>query len=104
VGHHRYENWRSAHHGKFRYRSRRRAWLAVFRIWLREHRFDSLEPYTCRWGPDWEKGRTAEPHIHIGHGKFQPSERARHWLRRHAVWPYYRARRRWRRLLRRFAD
>lgn len=97
MKHHRYGDWRAAHYGKRRYRSRRRAWLAILRIWLRERRWDSLQPYTCRWGPDWNKGRTGEPHIHIGHGKYTPGGRAGYWLNRHVVWPCYRARTRWRR-------
>jgi hypothetical protein len=100
VKHHRYGDWRAAHYGKRRYRSRRRAWLVIFSIWLRERHTDSLQPYTCRWGPDWNKGRAGEPHIHIGHGRYTPADRARHWVKRVVVWPFYRARARWRRLRR----
>jgi hypothetical protein len=100
VKHHRYGDWRAAHYGKRRYRTRRQAWLVIARIWLRERRLDSLEPYTCRWGADWNAGRSAPPHIHIGHGKYTPASRARHQLNLRVVWPLYRARARFRRLRR----
>jgi hypothetical protein len=104
VRHHRYGDWRAAHCGKRRYHSRWRAWLVIARIWLRERRADSLQPYTCRWGPDWSAGRTAEPHVHIGHGKYTPAQRLRRQVKRRVVWPLYRLRARWRRLLRMLAD
>ena len=97
MRHHRYGDWRAGHHGKRRFRTRRRAWLVIARIWLRERRWDTLQPYTCRWGPDWNAGRTAEPHIHIGHGKYTPGSRARYQLNKRVVWPFYRARSHWRR-------
>lgn len=90
-----YRTWRAAHSGKWRYPTRRRAWLAVFRLCIRQRHLDwQLHPYECRWGPDWRKGATFPPHLHIGHGRqVRPlPKRIWYWWRRLAVWPYYRYR------------
>lgn len=96
MSHSRFGDWRAQHLGKRRFRSRRHAWAVIIRMWLRERRWDTLQPYTCRWGSSHAAGRTAPPHIHIGHGKYTPGARARHQLNLRVIWPYYRARRRWR--------
>jgi hypothetical protein len=92
------------HGGKRRYQSRRRAWLVIFRIWIRERRFDTLTPYTCRWAHHWDDGKTGLPHIHIGHGRYTAQQRLAHQVKLLIVWPYYRRRSRWRRFRKRFAD
>jgi hypothetical protein len=86
--------WRACHGTKRTYPTRTRARLVICRIWLRERRIDSLQPYTCTWADHWERGRTAAPHIHIGHARRAYPERAGHWLRKYLLWPFYRLRRR----------
>lgn len=89
--------WLAAHCGKRKYRSRWHAWAVILRIWVRNRVIDSLEPYTCTWAPHWSQGRTGAPHIHIGHGRYAPFSWLRRQLHLYVVWPYYRARRRYRR-------
>lgn len=100
MGNNRFGDWRAGHCGKKRYRSRRRAWAVIIRIWLRERRWDTLQPYSCRWGYRYDLGRVFPEHVHIGHGRYTPGDRARHQLNLRVVWPFYRTRARWRRLLR----
>jgi hypothetical protein len=84
-------------HGRKRvYASRRRAWLAIIRLWARQRRVDTLAPYACTWGSRWEDGRGHAPHIHIGHGRHLLSDRMTHVVARYTIWPLYQARRRWR--------
>ena len=89
-----YNDWRFRHYGKRAYPSRCRAWLAILHIWLRERRFDSLVPYTCRYTARAGEGKAGESHIHIGHGRYTPQARARRRLRRMFLYPFFRARRR----------
>ncbi len=91
--------WHAEHAGKRKFASRRQAWRFIVRLWIRDRRIDSLEPYECRWAPLWDQGRTAAPHLHVGHGKHTPGGRLTRHLRQHVVWPYFRARLRVRRAL-----
>jgi hypothetical protein len=97
-----YRTWRATHHGKQRYPTKRRAWLAVARFWiLGRHPDWQLHPYECRWGPDWRHGAVYPPHLHIGHGRNVRSlpRRIWYWWHRLVVWPAFRVRsgyRQWR--------
>lgn len=93
----RYYQWRAEHGRKRVYRSRGRAWLAIFRLWARERKIDSLMPYWCRRTDDWREGKKGLPHVHIGHSRYAPVARAVHQVNKKAIWPCYRARSRWRR-------
>lgn len=55
--------WHAEHAGKRKFASRRQAWWFIVRLWIRDRRIDSLEPYECRWAPLWDQGRTAAPHL-----------------------------------------
>jgi len=94
-----YRRWKRSHCGKWKYASRWAAWQAVVRIWCRQRFIDSLIPYPCRWGSDWQKGSGHAPlHWHVGHSKkLSPVMRVKrkllYWVRRSIVWPYYRVRR-----------
>lgn len=95
-GRNRYLDWRHKHYGKRTYPSQQRAWLAIGHIWLRQQHLDSLVPYICRHTARADAGETGPPHVHIGHGRHTPQARARYQLDRKVVWPFYRARARWR--------
>lgn len=105
AGARRYDEWRRAHQGKYRFATRRRAWRAIASMCWRRRQLDvRLTPYTCRWGADPAAGKHAgQPHLHVGHSQrlwppLQASRgwrrKARHWWCTLLVWPYYRARRR----------
>ena len=91
-----YFNWLAQHGRKRVYRSRWRAWLAILSLWARERKADSLMPYYCTRTDDWRAGRTGVPHVHIGHSRYSQVARLRHAVNKRVVWPYYRARSRWR--------
>jgi hypothetical protein len=84
--------WRHQHNGKARFTSSRRAWLVIFRMWIRARRADNLHPYLCRWTNGPRPSRTAPGHYHIGHGGRSPQGWLLHQARTRILYPYYRAR------------
>lgn len=92
-----YRWWRS-HLQKKPLPTRRAAWRRVLRLQLRDRRPDfGLRPYACTFG-SWPD-KTAPLHYHVGHGK-RLSRRSRRRLacrvRKLTIYPYYRARSRYR--------
>jgi hypothetical protein len=81
----RYDEWRRAHQGKYRFTTRRHAWWAIACMCWRRKRFDvHLTPYTCRWTNDPAADRrTGVPHLHVGHGKLR-------WPPIQALWEWHR--------------
>lgn len=109
-----YQKWAAQHGRKRAYRSHARAWLTIARICIREREVTSrwrgsrtmLVPYDCRWTDRWEAGKSGPVHVHIGHQAWNGSRAKRrlHHLviypvRRGVIWPFFRARRRWRKFL-----
>lgn len=93
--------WASGHRKKVRYDTRWQAWRGAVRLCWRKRRLDVLlRPYRCRLGLDYARGHVYPEHWHIGHSRKRKTQRT--VLRTWVVWPYYRLRRRWRRLVRSF--
>lgn len=105
------ERWLAQHGVKRVYRSHARAWLVIIRLHVKDREVISrrrgdarfLVPYDCTWTDDWRAGRNGAVHVHIGHQRWKTSRLRRrvHFFlvwphRRFILWPYYRARRRWR--------
>lgn len=104
--------WAAQHGCKRVYRSRGRAWLVIVRLWVKDRqvvnyrrgRARFLVPYECTWTDNYHEDRRGPAHIHIGHQSWHGSaarRRLHRWVlwpwQRHVLWPFYRARSRWRR-------
>lgn len=104
--------WAAQHGCKRVYRSRASAWAAIARLWVKDRKVVShrrgharfLVPYSCTWTDDYHEDRRGPAHVHIGHQSWRGSaarRRLHRWViwpwQRAVLWPYCRARSRWRR-------